>query len=103
VTAYGVIEGITVPLTFEVYKPLERLEAGDNYKSKPEIAAQMIRDLQAMGFQFKLVLADSLYGESGSNFVDVLYQLNLNFIVAIRSNHAVCLPVGQRVRRNRVA
>lgn len=38
----------------------------------------MLRDLQAMGFQFKLVLADSLYGESASNFVDVLYQLNLN-------------------------
>ena len=100
VTAYGVIEGITVPLTFEVYKPKERLSAGDNYKSKPEIAAQMIRDLQAIGFQFKLVLADSLYGESASNFGDVLYQLNLNFIVAIRSNHAVWLPVGERVRRN---
>lgn len=100
VTAYGVIEGITVPLTFEVYKPKERLEAGDIYKSKPEIAAQMIRDLQAIGFQFKLVLADSLYGESGSNFVDVLYQLNLQFVVAIRSNHAVWLLAGQTVRRN---
>lgn len=81
-TAYGVIEGITVPKTIEAYKPKERLEAEDTYKSKPEIAAQMIRDLQAMGFQFKLVLANSLYGESGSNFVDVLYQLNLNFVVA---------------------
>ena len=60
----------------------------------------MIRDLQAMGFQFKLVLADSLYGESGSNFVDVLYQLNLQFIVAIRSNHAVWLPAEQAVRCN---
>ncbi len=38
----------------------------------------MIRDLQAMGFRFKLVLADSKYCESGSNFIDVLYQLNLN-------------------------
>ncbi len=103
VTAYGVIESITVPLMFEVYKPKERLEAGDTYKSKPEIAAQMIRDLQAMGFQFKLVLADSLYGESGRNFVDNLYQLNLNFVLAIRSNHAVWLPRGQTVRRNRVA
>jgi SRSO17 transposase len=101
VTAYGVIESITVPLMFEVYKPKERLEAGDTYKSKPEIAAQMIRDLQAMGFQFKLVLADSLYGESGRNFVDNLYQLNLNFVLAIRSNHAVWLPRGQTVRRNR--
>lgn len=32
-------------------------------------------------------MADSLYGESGKNFVSVLNELNLNFLVAIRSNH----------------
>jgi len=42
------------------------------------------------GFRFKLVLADSLYGESGCGFIDVLYELKLDFAVAIRSNHAVC-------------
>jgi len=45
-----------------------------------------------MGFRFSLVLADSLYGESGSGFVNVLYELKLDFAVAIRSNHAVWLP-----------
>jgi FOG: Transposase len=101
VTAYGVIDGITLPLTFEVYKPKERLQAGDKYCSKPEIAARIIRELQAFGFKFKLVLADSLYGESGSNFIDVLYELKLPYVVAIRSNHAVWLPKEQRVRCNR--
>jgi len=42
----------------------------------------MMRELQAMSFRFKLVLADSLYGES---FIDVLYELKLDFAVAIRS------------------
>ncbi len=37
VTAYGVIDGITFPLIFEVYKPKERLQVGDTYLSKPEI------------------------------------------------------------------
>ncbi len=101
VTAYGVIDGITLPLSFEVYKPKERLQAGDRYLSKPEIAAQIIRELQVLGFKFKLVLADSLYGESGSNFIEVLYELKLPFVVAIRSNHAVWLPKEQRVRCNR--
>ena len=32
----------------------------------------MIRELVGVGFQFELVLADSLYGESGSNFISVL-------------------------------
>ena len=101
VTAYGVVDGITLPLLFEVYKPKERLKPDDVYHSKPQIAAQMIRELQAMGFRFKLVMADSLYGESGCGFIDVLYQLKLDFVVAIRSNHAVWLPQGQSVRCNR--
>lgn len=101
VTAYGVVDNITLPLLFEVYKPKERLKSDDIYRSKPEIASQMIRDLIAMGFRFNLVLADSLYGESGSNFINVLYQLKLDFAVAIRSNHALWQPSGQTVRCNR--
>lgn len=100
VTAYGLIEGMTFPLIFEVYKPKERLERGDAYRTKPEIAAILIQKLQAMGFKFKLVLADSLYGESDGNFVSVLNKLKLNFVVAIRSNHTAWLPPGQRVRQN---
>ena len=53
-----------------------------------------------MGFKFKLVLADSLYGESDGNFISVLNKLKLNFVVAIRSNHAAWLPQGQKVRQN---
>jgi len=55
-----------------------------------------------MGFRFKLVLADSLYGESGCGFINVLYELKLD-VVAIRSNHAVWLPREQTVRCNRCA
>lgn len=80
VSAYGLINGITLPLSFEVYKPKERLLEGDEYQSKPQIAAYMIRELRAMGFKFKLVLADSLYGESDGNFISVLNQLKLSFM-----------------------
>lgn len=101
VTAYGLYEGMTLPLMFEVYKPKQRLLSGDIYQSKPEIAAKMIRRLLAMGFKFKLVLADSLYGESDCNFISVLCEIKLNFVVAIRSNHGVWLPMEQKVRYNR--
>jgi len=60
---YGLINNITVPLLFEVYKPKERLKPEDSYRSKPEIAAGMMRDLKAMGFRFSLVLADG-YGRA---------------------------------------
>lgn len=86
-----------LPLTFEAYKPRERLKDSDEYQSKPKIAAKMIRQLQAMGFQFELVLADSLYGESDVNFVSVLDELKLPYILAIRSNHGLWLPTEEQV------
>ena len=101
VTAYGLLDGMTFPLTFEFYKPKERLLQGDTYKSKPIIAANMIRKLIAIGFKFKLVLADSLYGESDGNFISVLNELKLSFVVAIRSNHGAWLPPGQSIRSNK--
>lgn len=97
VTAYGLVDGMILPLTFEVYKPRERLKDTDEYQSKPQIAARMIRQLQVMGFQFELVLADSLYGESKVNFVNVLDELKLPYILAIRSNHGLWLPEQQEV------
>lgn len=61
VTAYAPVERMVLPLRFEVYKPRERFKPGEEYHTKPEIAGSMIRQLQAMGFQIQLVLADSLY------------------------------------------
>lgn len=80
---------MTFPLLFEVYKPCERLQPEDRYKSKPEIAAMLINKLETMGFKFNLVLADSLYGESNTSFISLLDELKKNYIVAIRSNHSI--------------
>jgi SRSO17 transposase len=101
VTAWGLIDNITFPLIFAIYKPKSRLKAGDIYYSKPEIAARLVEEIHHRGFQIELVLADSLYGESETNFLGCLEQLKLNFVVAIRSNHGVWLPALQRVRQNK--
>lgn len=100
VNAYGVVEGITYPLMFKIFKPRSCLKGGDKYKTKPELAVEILQELKALGFQIRLVLADSLYGESG-DVIGVLTKLKLRFIVAIRSNHPVWLPPGARVRYNR--
>jgi SRSO17 transposase len=103
VTAYALYQGMILPLCFEVYKPKSRLrflpysDEIEPHRSKPEIAAQMVRELIAMGFKIRLVLADSLYGESHCNFVQVLSELKLPYILAIRSNHAYWLPQDQEV------
>jgi SRSO17 transposase len=100
VNAYGVLEGITFPLIFKIFKPKSRLQEKDIYKTKPQLAIEIIHELIEMGFKFRLVLADSLYGESG-DFIEALNQHQLQFVVAIRSNHGVWMPQGWRVRYTR--
>ena len=49
------------------------------------------------GFNIKLVLAESLSSES-SQLLSKLTEHNLDYVVVIRSNHAVWLPANQSVR-----
>ena len=101
VNAYGYCAGMTFPLKFKIFKPKGRLKEGDKYQTKPELGAEIVKELTAMGFKIKRVLADSLYGESDSNFVSVVGELGIEYAVGIRSNHGVWLPKGQRIRANR--
>ncbi len=96
VNAYGVLGDITFPLMFKIYKPKTTLIEGDLYLTKPQLAAEIIQTLQELGFKFELVLADSLYGESGT-FITVLKKYSLLYVVAIRSNHGGWLPPGEDV------
>ncbi|CAD5970101.1 putative transposase for insertion sequence element IS701 [Planktothrix tepida] len=73
VNAYGVYKNITFPLVFRVFKPKGTLKEGDVYKTKIEIASEILTELVDWGFQIELVLADSLYGES-SSFISTLDQ-----------------------------
>lgn len=100
VNAYAVVEGITYPLLFKIFKPKKCLKAEDTYKTKPQLAIEIIKELQKWDFNISLVLADSLYGESG-DVITILEQLNLEYIVAIRSNHKVWMFGRERKRYNR--
>ena len=101
VNAYGHLEGITFPLKFKIFKPKGRLKPTDEYKSKPVLGAEIITELQEIGFKINRVLADSLYGESNSNFLSVIEQLGIEYAVAIRCNHGVWLPKSEKVRANK--
>ncbi len=100
VNTYGVLDNVTFPLLFSVFKPRKRLHPTDVYKTKPHIARELIQDIRAAGFQVDLVLADCLYGESG-DFITELLQLKLPFVVAIRRNHGVWLGPGEQMRATR--
>ncbi len=100
VNAYGLYSNITFPLSVKIFKPKGTLKEGDKYKTKIELASEIITELIGSGFTIKLVLADSLYGES-SEFIRKLAEYKLDYVVAIRNNHGVWLPAGQRVRANK--
>lgn len=100
VNAYGVYCNVTFPLLVKLFKPKCSLKVEDKYQTKIELAAEIITELINEGLNIKLVLADSLYGES-SSFLQKLAEHNLNYVVAIRSNHAVWLPASQTVRANK--
>ncbi|MCP6759929.1 MAG: transposase [Fischerella sp. CENA71] len=86
VNAYGVLGNIIFPLIFKIFKPKSTLQEEDKYKTKPELAGEIIKELREKGFKFDIVLADCLYGES-KNFHTVLNELELKYVVAVRSNH----------------
>jgi SRSO17 transposase len=97
VNAYGVLDHVTFPLAFALYKPKTCLKPGDRFQTKPELALALIQQLLALGFRFEVVLADTVYGDN-STFINALYHLGLRFVVAIRSNHGVWMEANQRIR-----
>ncbi len=52
VNAYGILDHITFPLLFKIYQPKTRLKSGDSYKTKPELAVEIIQELRASGLSF---------------------------------------------------
>jgi SRSO17 transposase len=101
VNIYGVRDGITFPLLFDIYKPKSRIKAEDIYQSKPQIAANLVTELVKRGFNIRHVLADSLYRESPTALLSILEKLSLQFMVSIRSNHGVSMPNMAKVRQTK--
>ena len=100
VNAYGIYENIIFPLSFQIFKPKGTLKPSEQYKSKIDLAGEIITELIDYGFHIEVVLADSLYGKS-SQFIKILDKYKLPYIVSIRSNYRVGLPCDQRVRANK--
>ena len=76
------------------------MQERNQYKTKIELASEIITELIETGFHIELVLADSLYGES-SQSLRKLAEYNLGYVVAIRSNYGVWLPALESVRANK--
>ena len=66
VNAYGVLDTVTFPLAFRFYKPQRRLKPGDIYKSKPQLAVELIHELAAQGLHFRWCLPTACMARVGT-------------------------------------
>jgi SRSO17 transposase len=75
-----------VPLGVKAYRPASRLPKGRKdpaFHTKPELAWQLIEEARAAGIPFRLVVADSVYGEN-LTLEARLYAAHIPYIMGLR-------------------
>ncbi len=87
-------ERVYYPLHVEPYTPAERLAQGKKdpaFRTKPQLAVQLIDAALDCGLPFRAVVADCFYGENPM-FGRTLREANLPFVLALKSSHAIWAP-----------
>jgi SRSO17 transposase len=78
------------PVEVEPYTPARwfaRGQADPDFRTKPQIALELVQRAVQAGVPFRAVVADSFYGEN-LGFVEGLEQLELGYVLALRPSHA---------------
>jgi SRSO17 transposase len=77
------------PLGVKPYRPASRLPTGRKdpaFHTKPALAWELIEEARAAGIPFRLVVADSVYGEN-LTLEAQLYQAQIPYIMGLRPSH----------------
>jgi hypothetical protein len=87
-------ERVYYPLHVRPYTPAARLAGGKQhpaFRTKPQLALELVHAAQAAGIPFRAVVADSLYGEH-PEFTRTLWQAAIPLVLAITPTQAVWTP-----------
>jgi len=82
------------PVHVQPYTPACRLAKGKSdpaFRTKPQIAVELVDAALAAGFPFRAVVADCLYGEH-AEFVGALWEAELPFVLALRAKRGRWAP-----------
>lgn len=88
-------ERLYYPLHVEPYTPAPRLPGGKSdpaFRTKPQLAAALIRRAQALGVPFRAVVADCLYGENDA-LLSELMRTQVPFVLGLRAREGRWAPV----------
>ncbi|HEV8191045.1 MAG TPA: IS701 family transposase [Ktedonobacterales bacterium] len=78
-----------VPLGVNAYRPASRLPKGrkdPDFHTKPALAWQLIEEARAAGIPFRLVVADSIYGEN-ADLEAKLFAAHIPYIMGLKPSH----------------
>lgn len=90
-------ERLYYPLAVEPYTPEHHFEGGKKdplFRTKPQIAWELVEQALKMELPFRAVVADSLYGEN-TDFCETLLEANIPFVMALGPSHAWWAPPEQ--------
>lgn len=79
-------EEVYHPLHVEPYTPAKRLSKGNNdpaFRTKPEIAAELVERTREASIPFRAVVADCLYGENPA-FQSALWKTSVPYVLSLR-------------------
>ncbi len=77
------------PLGVKPYRPASRLPQGrkdPDFRTKPALAWQLIEEARAAGIPFRLVVADSIYGEN-ADLEAKLFAATIPYIMGLKPSH----------------
>jgi len=77
------------PLGVKAYRPASRLPQGrkdPDFHTKPQLGWQLIEEARAAGIPFRLVVADSIYGENAALEAQ-LFAAQIPYIMGLKPSH----------------
>ena len=90
-------ERLYYPLAVEPYTPEHHFEGGKKdpeFRTKLQIAWELVEQALKMELPFRAVVADSLYGEN-TDFCETLLEVNIPFVMALGPSYAWWAPPEQ--------
>jgi DDE superfamily endonuclease len=94
VTSLWADERVYYPLHVRPYTPAARLAGGKQhpaFRTKPQLALELVLAARAAGIPFRAVVADSLYGEH-PEFKRTLWQADIPYVLAVKPSQIVWTP-----------
>jgi DDE superfamily endonuclease len=85
------------PVRAVPYTPASRLPGGERdpgFKTKPQLAVELVRAARQAGIRFRAVVADCFYGDN-PGFTDALTAANIPFVLALKPRKGSWAPADQ--------